>query len=1020
MALIGSITNYGSLTGEINNFNGAMTGFISSSQLMGGEVVGMRGLPGEAATITVGSTTTGAAGTNASVTNSGTQYAAVLDFTIPKGDKGDTGDAATITVGSTTTGNPGTSASVSNSGTSGAAVLDFTIPRGDKGETGTAATVAVGTTTTGAAGTSASVTNSGTSSAAVFNFTIPKGDKGDQGNQGNPGTAATISVGTVTTGDPDDPATVSNSGTSSAAVFDFTIPKGDKGDQGDPGDVSDVEVNGTSVVTAGVASVTVPTTTSQLTNNSLFARGHIGAFHGTCTTAAGTATKVVTCADFTSADLVAGAMIVVSFSNANSAAVADLKLDVNGTGAYGIRQNNSGTLSNVGDKSYLKASSYPFIFNGSYWICWYDTNTNTIGYTIRTNGLTLPVKTACYRYRICFTSPDGKNYVPANASTSTSSTASKTVTTEKIDPFGRIIYYSYTTALSAGGTIGASYQMQQYNGVTLGYSFNTTGVALTMTSQKAVYVKCTPQTDGSAIIDSSTPFVQDLPTTEDGKIYIFLGIATSATAIEFTLEHPVYYYKDGGVRLWTNASFGSGSVTDVTQNGTSVLDGTVAKVVTHDVPSGGSSGQVLAKSSGTDYDLAWTTVSGGGDVVYATSSDSASTVAKTATIVSGTLSTLSSGVQAIVKFAESNTASSPTLNIGGTGAKSIKRYGTTAVGQNQNESWVAGSPVLFVYDGTNWVISGWLNTTYSGGTASGITTGTDNLNYIWSPKQIHDGIVGLADANVQSDWNEADNTKDDYIKNKPTIPTVNNATLTIQKNSTNVATFTANASSNVTADISVPTNVSDLNNDSGYITGVTSTSTPTASTISEFDSNAKMNSTDMSSADVSSFIAGLNTFPAEFVEMDTPFYELDTSAQVGTTDYALYNAITSLGWDSDIVGNDVADIKVMFTKILDLLKYETATATKVGSYYSSGSITCYKRCGVVTVKCQALVMSQLSARTTVATLPSGFRPPNEVFTIVSNTSSTERVLFDADGKVKFEPCSSATYYASVTFVAGGN
>lgn len=42
------------------------------------------------------------------------------------------------------------------------------------------------------------------------------------------------------------------------------------------------------------------------------------------------------------------------------------------------------------------------------------------------------------------------------------------------------------------------------------------------------------------------------------------------------------------------------------------------------------------------------------------------------------------------------------------------------------------------------------------------------------------------------------------LTNKPTIPTVNNATLTIQKNGSNVATFTANASSNVTANISVP------------------------------------------------------------------------------------------------------------------------------------------------------------------------------------------------------------------------
>jgi len=49
-------------------------------------------------------------------------------------------------------------------------------------------------------------------------------------------------------------------------------------------------------------------------------------------------------------------------------------------------------------------------------------------------------------------------------------------------------------------------------------------------------------------------------------------------------------------------------------------------------------------------------------------------------------------------------------------------------------------------------------------------------------------------------------------------PTVNNATLTIQKNGSNVATFTSNASSNVTANISVPTKVSELTNDSGYIT----------------------------------------------------------------------------------------------------------------------------------------------------------------------------------------------------------
>jgi hypothetical protein len=54
------------------------------------------------------------------------------------GATGATGTAATLAVGSTTTGSAGSSASVTNSGTSAAAVLDFTIPRGDTGAAGAA------------------------------------------------------------------------------------------------------------------------------------------------------------------------------------------------------------------------------------------------------------------------------------------------------------------------------------------------------------------------------------------------------------------------------------------------------------------------------------------------------------------------------------------------------------------------------------------------------------------------------------------------------------------------------------------------------------------------------------------------------------------------------------------------------------------------------------------------------------------------------------------------------------------
>lgn len=58
---------------------------------------------------------------------------------------------------------------------------------GEKGEPGQAATVTVGTVETVEPGVSASVENSGSTSAAVLNFKIPRGEKGADGAKGEPG-----------------------------------------------------------------------------------------------------------------------------------------------------------------------------------------------------------------------------------------------------------------------------------------------------------------------------------------------------------------------------------------------------------------------------------------------------------------------------------------------------------------------------------------------------------------------------------------------------------------------------------------------------------------------------------------------------------------------------------------------------------------------------------------------------------------------------------------------------------------
>ena len=119
----------------------------------------------------------------------------ICRVTGPTGPQG----PSTINVGTTTTGAPGTNASVVNSGTSTDVILDFTIPRGATGPTGlTGATGPTGPTgPTGATGATGPTGATGaTGPTGLTGLTGATGPTGPMGATG-PVLTSTLAVATM-------------------------------------------------------------------------------------------------------------------------------------------------------------------------------------------------------------------------------------------------------------------------------------------------------------------------------------------------------------------------------------------------------------------------------------------------------------------------------------------------------------------------------------------------------------------------------------------------------------------------------------------------------------------------------------------------------------------------------------------------------------------------------------------------------------------------------------------------------
>lgn len=234
----------------------------------------------------------------------------------------------------------------------------------------------------------------------------------------------------------------------------------------------------------------------------------------------------------------------------SSAATLNLTLpDETTTGNINIYRQESSTVTTT----FAAYCDILMVYDGTQWKvnAYVDTNTNTIGYQVRTNSSKYKngASTSIYRYQLLVETEGG---LEAFTSTSNKTSATKTQLSPKYILGGDIRYYGAKGEVTSGSEISGSIIWQQYS-FDLRYSFNITSTQFVVGDK--VYIKMSKNTDGTlSPVYSATsgghPIVNALPTTEDGYVYLFLGMAYSGYQIELFLNHPMYEYKDGKIKLY--------------------------------------------------------------------------------------------------------------------------------------------------------------------------------------------------------------------------------------------------------------------------------------------------------------------------------------------------------------------------------------------------------------------------------------------------------------------------------------
>jgi len=308
--------------------------------------------------------------------------------------------------------------------------------------------------------------------------------------------------------------------------------------------------------------------------------GNAQIFYGTCSTAASTTAKVVTCTEFSTSDLKAGAAILVTFTATNTGAVGSLTMNVNSTGAKAMKKQyntSTGNLTSAGEL--IAGNTYLFVYNATYssnagaWVLitadynnTYDMSqlfscsgtTNTELETSANGGL------GYHRYCLLMMTPNQKWSAISAVSDSTAAdqgtSSAKVASTANFLIDSSILYPTTNIYAAPGGTCAfAAYSAIGFN---LRYSIGTTATNVMLSSQKPIYLVGIPNADGATFkLDSTQWWTQDLPTSNDGKIYIYLGLAYSTSNIYLNAYHPVFCHNGTNVVPYISGGVMRGELT---------------------------------------------------------------------------------------------------------------------------------------------------------------------------------------------------------------------------------------------------------------------------------------------------------------------------------------------------------------------------------------------------------------------------------------------------------------------------